>query len=136
LGLALIGRVQVGEPRHMLLEVAVDQILHARGFAALVALSQRIAAKVDIAAQFPRAIPRRRHRPFGPAREGHPALPSRMAIIEGEGAPAAAVNAGREAANIIVEDLVIAPLGRDGIAQNLLAQADPFRHRGTSFPCP
>ena len=74
----------------MLPDVTVDQILHAGRGSDLVTFGEWVAAKIDIAPQFPRAVARCCYRPFRPACECHAPLPPGKAVVEGEGAPTAA----------------------------------------------
>jgi hypothetical protein len=50
-----------------------------------------------------------------------------MAVIQREGPPAA-VDAGGKASNVGVEDLVVPPRHRLGVAQHFLGQLDAFGH--------
>lgn len=121
----LVGGIQGRQPHHMLGDIAVDQIGDAGRFAGLVAIRQRIATGIDLAAQLLGALARGRHRPFRPAREGHAALAAGMSVIKGEGPPAAAIDADGKATDIGIKNLVIPSPARLCVAQDLLGQADP-----------
>ena len=117
----------------MHLDIALDQIDDAGSFAQGAPRCQRITTRVNLTAQFLGALARRRHAPFRPARECHPALAPGVTIVEREGSSASPIDAGSKAAHLGVENLVVPPHRGLGVSQNLLSQLLSVHHARTSL---
>ena len=112
----------------MHLGISFNQIFEARGIAAGLLLPQWIAPGIDLAPQLFGPFPRRRCRPFRPASDGHPPLPTSMTVIDSEGPAAGSVDADGEAPHIGIENLIVPPLGRFGLADRFFVQAQSVDH--------
>lgn len=96
----------------MRLDVANDHVVHAWCFAAVFLLAERVGPGIDVAAQALGPFARGCRRPFRPAPDRPPALPSGMAVIQRKRPVARAVDADREAAHLGIKNPAIPPLGR------------------------
>ncbi len=100
----------------MLVCVPLNHVAEVWGGAQFALARQRIATLVNLTAQLPGAISRRRHRPFRPAPDGHPALTARIAVVQRESPAAGAVNANGKAPHLGIKDLEVPPLDRQGLS--------------------
>ena len=119
----------------MLRDVAIDHVLHARGFAEALPRRQRVTPLIDGAAQLLGAFARSGHAPFRPAPDVHPALPPGVAVIDGEAPRARGMDPHRKADHLGVENLIADAGPQFGIAQGFLIQFQSVDHvSGLLFP--
>ena len=112
----------------MLAAIARDQITDARRLAQRPTLGQWVSPGIDVPPDFPGPPARCGHRPVRPARKGHPALPSRVAIIQRKCPSPAAIDAHGKPAQFAVKDLVVTPHNGHSLAERFLSQLGAFCH--------
>lgn len=119
---ALVRGIGLGELAGMFFKIAINQVADPRLFAQLIPLGERIISCIDFSSEFFGSDARGTDRPFGPATEGHAPLTTGMAVIDGKGPAPAAVDTDGKASELRVKDLIVPPLGWDGVFHKLLGE--------------